>query len=144
MRRRACTELRVEEISRQSCGWRTPIGEASGTSFRLASENPAKVAIVKRLLAENPRDPTLVIGQYLDQLAVIARDLDLPIITGQTPTREREQLFEAFREGEVRVLVVSKVVYRGQDASGRHRHPLENESAWPSGSAVVKASSKKS
>ena len=31
------------------------------------------------------------------------------MITGETPVRERERLFESFRQGETRVLVVSKV-----------------------------------
>ena len=52
---------------------------------------------------------TLVIGQYLDQLDELADDLDAPVITGETPVKERERLFEAFRAGEISLLVVSKV-----------------------------------
>jgi DNA excision repair protein ERCC-3 len=50
-----------------------------------------------------------VIGQFLDQLAELGEHLGAPVITGDTSIRERERLFEAFRRGEVRVLVVSKV-----------------------------------
>jgi DNA excision repair protein ERCC-3 len=50
-----------------------------------------------------------VIGQYLDQLEVVAGRLGAPLITGKTPVRERERLYEAFRAGEERLLVVSKV-----------------------------------
>jgi DNA excision repair protein ERCC-3 len=51
----------------------------------------------------------LVIGQYLDQLDQVAALLGAPLITGKTPVREREKLFAAFRRGEIRLLVVSKV-----------------------------------
>ena len=50
-----------------------------------------------------------MIGQYLDQLHELGERLKVPVITGETPVSERERLFEAFRTGEERVLVVSKV-----------------------------------
>lgn len=77
--------------------------------FRIASENPRKTRLVEELLAEHRDAPTLVIGQYLEQLETLARDLELPLITGKTPSTERERLYAAFRRGEERVLVVSKV-----------------------------------
>ncbi len=77
--------------------------------FRLASENPRKIEIVQELVAANPEDRILVIGQYLDQLGLIARNLGAPLITGQMPDGERERLYAAFRQGQERVLVVSKV-----------------------------------
>src|SRR5207253_7940390 len=51
----------------------------------------------------------LIIGQYLDQLHRVAERFGAPLLTGKTSTREREQLYAAFRRGEVRLLVVSKV-----------------------------------
>jgi DNA excision repair protein ERCC-3 len=57
----------------------------------------------------HPDDHILVIGQYLDQLDEISTFLGVPTITGATPVKERERLFQSFREGETRVLVVSKV-----------------------------------
>jgi len=50
-----------------------------------------------------------VIGQYLDQLDTLAARLDAPLITGETTVAERQRLFDAFRSGEVGLLVVSKV-----------------------------------
>jgi len=67
------------------------------------------MSVVKRLIADHPDDQILVIGQYLDQLAELGAALDVPEITGATPVDERERLFGAFRAGEIRVLVVSKV-----------------------------------
>jgi DNA excision repair protein ERCC-3 len=77
--------------------------------FRLASENPRKVAVVRDLAMRHVDDNVLIIGTYLDQLTEIARDLKAPLITGQTPQRERDLLFGKFRRGEIKRLVVSKV-----------------------------------
>jgi DNA excision repair protein ERCC-3 len=77
--------------------------------FRLASENPAKLAIVESLLAGHTDDLVLIIGQYLDQLHALAEHIDAPIITGRTPNSERERLYAQFRSGELKHLVVSKV-----------------------------------
>jgi len=54
-------------------------------------------------------DRVLVIGQYLDQLSVLSKKFEMPLITGQTPVQEREKLYEKFRSGEIVRLMVSKV-----------------------------------
>jgi DNA excision repair protein ERCC-3 len=102
----SCTEIRVELPHEERISYALADRRAK---FRIAAENPVKVRLVEELLLSHPDEPTLVIGQYLDQLATIARDLGLPLMTGQTPQAERERLYQAFRRGEARVLVVSKV-----------------------------------
>ena len=77
--------------------------------YRLSASAPEKIRITEEIVRHHADDRVLVIGQYLDQLAELGEHLDAPVITGATPVRERERLFEAFRQGEVRVLVVSKV-----------------------------------
>ncbi|WP_029212486.1 DNA repair helicase XPB [Arsenicicoccus bolidensis] len=77
--------------------------------YRLSSCAEAKDAVVERLVARHAGEPTLVIGQYLDQLETLAARLDAPIITGSTTVKERQRLFQAFRTGEISLLVVSKV-----------------------------------
>jgi DNA excision repair protein ERCC-3 len=77
--------------------------------FRIASENTLKLAVMDELLAGHPTESILIIGQYLDQLRIIGERLGGPVLTGQTPEREREELYRQFREGELRVLIVSKV-----------------------------------
>ncbi|HQL48650.1 MAG TPA: DEAD/DEAH box helicase, partial [Holophaga sp.] len=77
--------------------------------FRIASENSVKLTLVDELLAGHPRDNILIIGQYLEQLRILGKRLKAPVLTGQTPEKERERLFAAFRTGELRVLIVSKV-----------------------------------
>jgi DNA excision repair protein ERCC-3 len=79
--------------------------------FRLASENPVKDELLASLLElyDGPDDRVLVIGQYLKQLRRIAERFDIPLITGQTPNSEREDLYGKFRRGVLRRLVLSKV-----------------------------------
>ena len=77
--------------------------------YRIAAENPRKLAALDTLLARHQDDQVLIIGQYLDQLQTIADRVGAPLITGKTVTRDREKLYAAFREGEIRLLVVSKV-----------------------------------
>ena len=77
--------------------------------FRIASENPAKVAMVKALLEKHSQDRVLLIGQYLSQVEGLAAGLDAPSITGKTPIRDRETYYDEFRRGTRRLLVLSKV-----------------------------------
>ncbi|MDY6333054.1 MAG: DNA repair helicase XPB [Fibrobacter sp.] len=77
----------------------------------LASTNPEKTDIVERLLKyfSKPDDRVLIIGQYIDQLEALSEDLQIPLITGKTPNKEREKLYGAFRSGTQKNLMVSKV-----------------------------------
>ncbi len=79
--------------------------------FRLASENPAKDEVVAALLDrhDGPEDRVIIIGQYLKQLRRIAERFEAHLITGQTSNADREVLYAAFRKGEIRRLVLSKV-----------------------------------
>jgi DNA excision repair protein ERCC-3 len=79
--------------------------------FRMASENPVKDDLVALLLEQHdaPDDRVLVIGQYLKQLRRLASRFELPLITGQTTNSERQVLYDRFRRGEIRRLVLSKV-----------------------------------
>ncbi|MDP9348767.1 MAG: DEAD/DEAH box helicase [Gemmatimonadota bacterium] len=101
-----CTEVRVpmpEEL-------RMPYAVAEARSrFRIASENPAKVEVVRGILERHPGAPALIIGMYLDQVQEIARLLDVPLLTGTTPQGKRDRLYADFREGRIPVLAVSKV-----------------------------------
>ncbi|MCF8523805.1 MAG: DEAD/DEAH box helicase [Aquiluna sp.] len=77
--------------------------------FRIAATADAKMPIIKELLHKHRGEPTLIIGQYLDQIEEVSQGLGLPKLTGETPVDEREQLFAKFRRGELTALVVSKV-----------------------------------
>ncbi|MBO7582759.1 MAG: DEAD/DEAH box helicase [Treponema sp.] len=76
---------------------------------KIASQNPDKLPLVSQIINKYSEDKILVIGQYLEQLDQIAKELGAPIITGKTPTAERDRIYGEFRKGNIRVLVVSKV-----------------------------------
>ena len=77
--------------------------------YRLAATSKVKIPVIQKLLQRHLGEPTLIIGQYLDQIDEVATLLGVPKITGETPVNERERLFQAFREGSEPTLVVSKV-----------------------------------
>ena len=77
--------------------------------FRISSENPDKVRIVRELIEKHRNDQVLVIGQYLDQLEALSTELGAPIIQGKTPNEERDELYQKFKNGELGLLIVSKV-----------------------------------
>lgn len=101
-----CVEVRVPlEPSARS----TYASADARGKFRVASENPAKSAVVEKLIARHADGHVLIIGQYIQQLNALARHLKAELITGKTPTAERERLYAAFRSGELKLLIVSKV-----------------------------------
>ncbi len=77
--------------------------------FKIASENPRKLEIVHKLLKKHEGEFILIIGQYLSQLKIVAKELNTPIITGATSNKKRDELYTKFRKGKLKVLVVSKV-----------------------------------
>ncbi len=101
-----CTEIRVALPEEERM---TYAAADSKSRFRIASENPLKIMVIEDLMARHCADNVLIIGQYLDQLAEVQQRFDAPIITGKTPTQERRQLYDAFKAGEIKCLIVSKV-----------------------------------
>lgn len=77
--------------------------------YRIAAENPIKLDVVQHLLEKHQDDQILIIGQYIDQLKTLADLLNAPLLTGRTANSQREKLYERFRRGELKRLVVSKV-----------------------------------
>jgi len=101
-----CTEIRVDLPEHLRMEY--AVAEAR-RKFRIASENPRKFPVVHQLIKRHESDQVLVIGQYIDQLKQIAAHLNAPLITGGTPNLERAKLYDQFRRGEIKRLVVSKV-----------------------------------
>lgn len=101
-----CVEVRVSLPEGERIAYATADPE---TRYRLAACTHAKLDVVRRLVEQHAGQPTLVIGQYIDQLDELSEALDAPVIKGETTVKERQRLFEAFRSGEIGLLVVSKV-----------------------------------
>ena len=102
----SCIEVRVTLTDDERMKYAT---SEPDESYRVGSTAVSKIAVVEALVARHQDELVLVIGQFLDQLDALAERLKAPLITGKTPTKERERLYEAFRSGEERLLVVSKV-----------------------------------
>ena len=101
-----CVEVRVTLPHSERITYATAEPEER---YRLASCTPHKLDVVESLVAQHRGQPTLVIGQYIAQLDELATLLDAPVIKGDTPVKQRQQLFDRFRAGEIDLLVVSKV-----------------------------------
>ncbi len=102
-----CSEVRVTLTDAERMAYATAEPE---DRYKIAATARTKLPVIKTIVENHPDDQVLVIGAYLDQLDEIAEYLgDVPIIQGSTPNKERERLYDSFRTGETRVLVVSKV-----------------------------------
>ena len=102
-----CTEVRVTLTDAERMAYATAEPEER---YKLAATARTKLPVIKSILDRHPDEQVLVIGAYLDQLDDVSAELDgAPVIQGSTSTKERERLYDEFRRGETRVLVVSKV-----------------------------------
>lgn len=101
-----CYEIRVDMNADDRLAYAVA---SERDKYRIAATNENKMSLVQEILKRHAGDQVLVIGQYLDQLEVISRILDAPLLCGQTPNAEREELYGRFREGSLKTLVVSKV-----------------------------------
>ncbi|MDO8336799.1 MAG: DEAD/DEAH box helicase [Microcella sp.] len=102
----SCYEVRVDLPASERLEY---AASADDQRYRLAATAPAKLEVVKQLVAQHEGERILIIGQYLDQIDELSEALGVPQLTGSTPVDERERLFQEFRVGETPVLVVSKV-----------------------------------
>jgi DNA excision repair protein ERCC-3 len=101
-----CTEIRINLNDEDRILYATA---EKREKIRIGSENRRKAVMVERLLKKHHGERILIIGQYLDQIHSLAQQFSLPLITGQTPAYERDEVYQKFRTGEIPVLVVSKV-----------------------------------
>jgi DNA excision repair protein ERCC-3 len=101
-----CTEVRLPLPAERRLEYATA---PQREKYRVAAENPLKLKATEALVARHRDDQVLIIGQYLEQLEQLARHFEAPLITGKIPNRDRERLYQQFRDGEVKLLVVSKV-----------------------------------
>ncbi|MFI7277717.1 DNA repair helicase XPB [Streptomyces sp. NPDC049879] len=101
-----CVEVRVDLTESERLAYAMAEPE---DRYRFCATTDAKRRITEALVARHAGQQTLVIGQYIDQLDELGERLGVPVIKGETTNAQREKLFDAFRSGELSVLVVSKV-----------------------------------
>ncbi len=102
----ACYEVRIDLPDDERMDYAISNQE---DRYRIAATSKTRIPVIQKLLKKHAGEPTLVIGQYLDQIHEVSAALQVPEITGETPVDERERLFEQFRSGQLSTLVVSKV-----------------------------------
>jgi len=101
-----CIEVRVE-LSPEEKG-RVSVANKK-EAYKIAATSDAKLEATVRLLERHSHEPVLVIGMYLDQLEKLAQRTELPIITGATPQKNRDEMFRRYNAGEIRALILSKI-----------------------------------
>ena len=101
-----CIEVRVNLTEAERLLYATAEPEER---YRYCATTRTKRDVVEELVGLHAGEQILVIGQYIDQLDDLSETLGVPVIKGETPIKERENLFAAFRSGEITCLVVSKV-----------------------------------
>ena len=101
-----CIEVRVNLTETERLAYATAEPE---NRYRNCATTRTKRDVVQALVEKHSDDQVLVIGQYIDQLDDLSEVLGAPLIKGETPIKEREVLFNQFRTGEIKCLVVSKV-----------------------------------
>jgi DNA excision repair protein ERCC-3 len=101
-----CIEVRVNLTETERLAYATAEPE---NRYRNCATTRTKRDVVEALVEKHADDQVLVIGQYIDQLDELSEVLGAPLIKGETPIKEREVLFNQFRTGEIKCLVVSKV-----------------------------------
>ncbi|WP_224282762.1 DNA repair helicase XPB [Streptomyces sp. LS1784] len=101
-----CCEVRVTLTDSERLAYATAEPEER---YRFCATTATKRRVVEALVRKHEKDQTLIIGQYIDQLDELGEALDAPVIKGETSNAQREKLFDAFRNKEISVLVVSKV-----------------------------------
>ncbi|MEU3309894.1 DNA repair helicase XPB [Nocardiopsis sp. NPDC055551] len=101
-----CVEVRVDLTESERLAYATAEPE---DRYRFCASTESKTSVVREIVDRHPEDQVLVIGSYIDQLDELGERLGAPVIKGETRNKERERLYDAFRSGELRTLVVSKV-----------------------------------
>lgn len=101
-----CVEVRIDMPTAEKLQY---LSLTPRQQIRLAYENPDKLRVAKEIINNHSNDNILIIGQYITQLEAFAKELDVPIITGTTANKKRDELYKKFRSGEIKVLILSKV-----------------------------------
>ena len=101
-----CIELRIDLPQKDKVAY---LSMPPRQQIRAAYENSAKLGVVKELVEEHDGERILILGQYLTQIEAMGEMLGAPVIKGSTPNVERDIIYDKFRSGEIKVLVLSRV-----------------------------------
>jgi DNA excision repair protein ERCC-3 len=97
-------------------GARERYESAEGSSKLIeAAKNPEKTDVTRDLLEEHHGEKTIIFVDWIEQGKQLSEELGLPFIYGETRHDRREELYEAFRDGDLEALVISRVGDEGID-----------------------------
>lgn len=74
-----------------------------------------KLAVLQRLLNMHAGQPTLIVGTRLDILNAASARFDIPMLSGKSGSRRRDEMFQDFREGRIDRLILSRIGSVGID-----------------------------
>jgi len=83
--------------------------------YVLASINPAKLSVIKKLLEKHSDDKVLILGYYVQGAIELGKKLSIQVIYGEVPQKQRHALYEQFRNGEIDKLLLTSVGEEGID-----------------------------
>jgi len=83
--------------------------------YQLASSNPGKLPVIKKLLEKHAEDKVLILGYYVQGAVELGKRLGIPVIYGEVPQKRRHKLYEKFRRGDINRLILTSVGEEGVD-----------------------------
>jgi len=84
---------------------------------KLLAFSEAKISEAKRIVETelSQGSKIIVFTQYVEQAERVAKALGAPVITGRTDKRRRKLIFELFKSGRYRVIVLTTIGDEGID-----------------------------
>jgi superfamily II DNA or RNA helicase len=84
-------------------------------ALELASFPRAKRSLLRTLLGRHRDDRAIVFTAFAENAYVAAKENLVPVITGETSAKERQEILSSFREGRVRAIASARVLNEGID-----------------------------
>lgn len=81
--------------------------------YIMASTNPSKLPVIKKLLEKHSNDKVLILGYYVQGAIELGKKLGVDVIHGEVPVRRRTELYNQFRKEEITRLVLTSVGEEG-------------------------------
>ncbi len=86
--------------------------------LKIAVMSPNKLNAVRQIIAKHKGDKILIIGQFTEQLEMIAKQLEIPVVHGKHSCKEREYYYNKMKEGSLNELVASSIANAALDIPG--------------------------
>ena len=78
-------------------------------------QNETKFEALRELLLRHPNEKVLIFSESNSAVYSCSKRFLIPFITHETKGKEREEILEAFKEGDIRILIAGRVLDEGFD-----------------------------